>query len=1084
MTQSYTRSLSLTAALTIAVVVGLFLAAAPQEKPAPDRATRGFTLAPAPALRGNTAPPPAPITFADPDGQELILEDLSVRTAIHGMLSLTELELRFRNPQSRRIEGRFSCTLPPNAAISRFAKEVNGHLMEGEVVERLRANQVYEQFLHQMRDPALLEQDQGNRFSARIFPIEANAPVRLVLSYTTLLPLRDGIRTYTLPLRGMSKVGKLTFRAFVTPIPGEATAGEMTTSTAEVTSFDQQDWTPDRDIVLTSRRDDSGPMLLRAGDFYLAALRPKVSVREQAASNRWLFYVDTSASSAEGAEHRVRALQQLLGALPASDEVDLVAFDNEVVPLARGTAGELSRSIEGMLHARLFLGGTDLDGVLRDLTARIGKDPSRTAVIASDLVATLGTTAAHDLQSTIAKLPANARIHALILGSREDAATAKAITAKHGRVVRVPFNDALPARAAAAAEELRRPLGGSVDVADAGAEWIYPTHFDDVAPGDEVLVLGKIKAGEEPRIVAASAKRLSASTFAPLLEREAYRAYLEYLAVREANEPSDAVRRALAAEQVKISIEQRVVIPRTTMLVLETEWDYQRFGLDRRALAKILTIDAGGIGRLDRPQQAFVPPPPVAQKTMADTRAQVRPRVENAPVPASVPPPTEEEGVELGVEGTIEGGVSGGVPGGVVGGVVGGVAGGSPGGVPSAPAADFIAEAPAPVSQTMTITANAPVISTDDPARLAAPPPPPPPPPPPSPREVEARRQQVTQPRPVTEPRPDSDGRSVPNWMAQQKPERSRIAELEAQLRDNPRDRELYNQLSETLAAYDEWSSLRQLALRWQPYDPENPQVYEVLGMAADSLGNDKEAARAFASLIEIAPAKTELLQRAGLLLLRTRSARLAETPLRKALEVRPDRANGYRHLALMLWQEGRVEEAARVLESATRQTFPNWYGGVQRVIHEELGYVYRAWLRKDPSRRNEIADRAREYGVDLERRDALRVTLAWETDANDVDLHVVDPSGEECFYGHRTTKAGLSLYEDITQGLGPEVIRTSELDRGTYHMGVRYFAAGPMGISRGIVVVVRDDDQLEIHPFRLTKGGGDIRYVGRVAVK
>src|SRR5688572_32263201 len=47
--------------------------------------------------------------------------------------------------------------------------------------------------------------------------------------------------------------------------------------------------------------------------------------------------------------------------------------------------------------------------------------------------------------------------------------------------------------------------------------------------------------------------------------------------------------------------------------------------------------------------------------------------------------------------------------------------------------------------------------------------------------------------------------------------------------------------------------------------------------------------------------------------------------------------------LALMLWQDGRVEEAARVLESATRQNFPGWYGNVQRVIREELGYVYRA---------------------------------------------------------------------------------------------------------------------------------------------
>jgi hypothetical protein len=51
-------------------------------------------------------------------------------------------------------------------------------------------------------------------------------------------------------------------------------------------------------------------------------------------------------------------------------------------------------------------------------------------------------------------------------------------------------------------------------------------------------------------------------------------------------------------------------------------------------------------------------------------------------------------------------------------------------------------------------------------------------------------------------------------------------------------------------------------------------------------------------------------------------NAARAETPLRHALERRPDRVNGYRHLVLMLWREGRLEEAAAVLESATRQQF------------------------------------------------------------------------------------------------------------------------------------------------------------------
>jgi len=184
-----------------------------------------------------------------------------------------------------------------------------------------------------------------------------------------------------------------------------------------------------------------------------------------------------------------------------------------------------------------------------------------------------------------------------------------------------------------------------------------------------------------------------------------------------------------------------------------------------------------------------------------------------------------------------------------------------------------------------------------------------------------------------------------------------------------------------------------------------------------------------------------------------------------------------------MLWREGRLEEAASVLESATRQQFPQWYRDAQRVVREELGYVYRAWIAKSPERRSEIEQRARDYHVDLGRRDALRITLAWETDANDVDLHVVDPDGEECFYNHKSTAAGLELYEDITQGLGPEVVRAATLKKGTYHVGVNYFAAGPMGVSRGIVVIMRGDT-VDIVPFRLVEGvKRDMRYIAAVQV-
>ncbi|HEV2722717.1 MAG TPA: VIT and VWA domain-containing protein, partial [Thermoanaerobaculia bacterium] len=578
---------------------------------------------------GTAAAAEQPISLSDSDGQELILEDLSAKTAIQGMLSLTELDLRFRNPKAKRIEGRFNCTLPANAAISRFAKEVNGVLMEGEVVERLRANQVYEQFLHQMRDPALLEQDQGNRFSARIFPIDANQSVRIVLSYTMLLPLHDGVRRYSLPLRGMPSIRHFTFRAFVTALPGEEGPGApksdvgglsgATHSTADVISLDEHDYVPPHDIELTWRPTAAATAtrLLKAGDFYLAAFRPNgAATAATSTTHAWTFYVDTSASSAEGSEHRIHALETLLASLPPSDSVQLLAFDQEIAMLGSGTAAEMSRSAGALLRARLFLGGTDLGALFRHI-AKSGGD--RAIVVASDLVPTLGETDAHALNDAIQALPKRIAIHALILGSRQNAPVAKALTAGRGRIVTVPFSESIDAASRAAADALRRPIGRAFDLADSGAQWMYPSHFDDVQSGDEIIVLGQLKAAAEPAphlsgsAPDAGAQSLPASTFGPLLEREAYRAYLDYLAEREANEPSEAVRKALATEQVKVSVERRVVIPRTTMLVLETEWDYQRFGLDRRALASILTIDAGGIGVMDRrnPTIAIATPVPM-----------------------------------------------------------------------------------------------------------------------------------------------------------------------------------------------------------------------------------------------------------------------------------------------------------------------------------------------------------------------------------------------------------------------------------------------------------------------------------------
>ena len=306
---------------------------------------------------------------------------------------------------------------------------------------------------------------------------------------------------------------------------------------------------------------------------------------------------------------------------------------------------------------------------------------------------------------------------------------------------------------------------------------------------------------------------------------------------------------------------------------------------------------------------------------------------------------------------------------------------------------------------------------------------------------------------------------------------------LRAAVQGNPTDRRARNAYADALCKAKKWDNLQAEVFQWLPFDPENPAVYEYLGKSATGLNDGALALRAYSSIAEIAPNRAALLARSGFLLLAAKKYDLAEAMFTEALKNRQDDANIHRGLGLSCWLGGKFEQACAAYEGALMKDFNARYGDVKRVLREEYGYVLRAWRKRDPKQADAVLARAQKAGIDLFRNDALRVTLCWETDANDVDLHIVDPNGEECFYSHMKNASGLELYSDQTQGLGPEVIRCEKALPGTYHIGVNYFNAGPMGVSRGVVVIMKPidgvDENPEIVPFALIEGGRDMRYVG-----
>ena len=71
-----------------------------------------------------------------------------------------------------------------------------------------------------------------------------------------------------------------------------------------------------------------------------------------------------------------------------------------------------------------------------------------------------------------------------------------------------------------------------------------------------------------------------------------------------------------------------------------------------------------------------------------------------------------------------------------------------------------------------------------------------------------------------------------------------------------------------------------------------------------------------------------------------------------------------------------------------------------------------------------------------------LRIVMSWDADETDIDLHVLEPNGEEAFYGHRRTAEGGFVSEDVTTGYGPEEYLKKDLESGVYKVLTNYFAS------------------------------------------
>ena len=74
--------------------------------------------------------------------------------------------------------------------------------------------------MYSSRPSALLEQDQGNLFSVKVFPLLPLVRIKFVLSFSLVASRVGGVRQFEVPLDGLPKTS-LAFAVVLLPMPGE-----------------------------------------------------------------------------------------------------------------------------------------------------------------------------------------------------------------------------------------------------------------------------------------------------------------------------------------------------------------------------------------------------------------------------------------------------------------------------------------------------------------------------------------------------------------------------------------------------------------------------------------------------------------------------------------------------------------------------------------------------------------------------------------------------------------------------------------------------------------------------------------------
>ncbi|MTW03440.1 DUF2135 domain-containing protein [Duganella ginsengisoli] len=199
--------------------------------------------------------------------------------------------------------------------------------------------------------------------------------------------------------------------------------------------------------------------------------------------------------------------------------------------------------------------------------------------------------------------------------------------------------------------------------------------------------------------------------------------------------------------------------------------------------------------------------------------------------------------------------------------------------------------------------------------------------------------------------------------------------------------------------------------------------------------GKRELALRVLSNLAEMDLENRQVLRVLGYRLLQAGAPQLAIPVFEQVKQLADEEPQSFRDLGLAYAAAGKRQEAIEQLYEVVLRPWDGRFAEVELIALAEMNAVIAtapAGSKLDTSH----IDRRLLRNLPLD----MRAVLTWDADNSDMDLWVVDPDGEKCYYGNRDTMLGGRLSRDFTGGYGPEEFSLRRAKPGVYRVYANYF--------------------------------------------